>query len=260
MARRMRRLQLPPPAGGLFGTVTRVETRRPAAALTFDDGPHPVYTPRLLDILERHGAHATFFMVGENAQRHPELVRRVSEAGHAIGNHSWDHPSFPLISRRERRDQIQRCAAALVPHGSPLFRPPYGMQDVASRLDAGRLGYSVIAWSVTSDDWCGGDAAAVAGQIESALEPGCIVVLHDRLVDVEDEAYFDRQPLIEAVDLVLGRMRARFEFVTVPELLAMGRPRRELWIKPANRAWLNGLRREEGPGPQYAEDPFSRSA
>ena len=75
--------------------------------LTFDDGPDPEYTPRLLEILHRHGARATFFMAGEAARQHPELVRQVAQAGHAIGNHGWDHPSFPFISRDERLAQMR---------------------------------------------------------------------------------------------------------------------------------------------------------
>lgn len=77
------------------GTITSVTTRAPVVALTFDDGPHLEYTPRLLDILQRYQASATFFMIGEVAQKHPELVQLVAQAGHAIGNHSWDHRFFP---------------------------------------------------------------------------------------------------------------------------------------------------------------------
>src|SRR6266849_2574451 len=102
-------------ARNLIGTIAHVATRDAVAALTFDDGPHPEYTPRLLQILERHQARATFFMLGEKAHRYPELVQRVAQAGHAIGNHSWDHPVFPEISRRERRDQIRACAKAIDP-------------------------------------------------------------------------------------------------------------------------------------------------
>ena len=80
------------------GTITGVTTRDPVAALTFDDGPHPEYTPLLLNILERYQARATFFMIGDAAQRHPDLVRQVAQGGHAIGNHSWDHPFFPSLS------------------------------------------------------------------------------------------------------------------------------------------------------------------
>src|SRR5690242_18370490 len=89
----------------VFGTITHVSTSKPAVALTFDDGPDPVFTPRLLDILQQHHAKATFFMVGQAAERHPDIVKKVAAAGHAIGNLSWDHPSFPLLTGRERRDQ-----------------------------------------------------------------------------------------------------------------------------------------------------------
>jgi peptidoglycan/xylan/chitin deacetylase (PgdA/CDA1 family) len=74
-------------------TITHVSTNEPLAALTFDDGPDPLYTPRVLEILQKHRAQATFFMVGQTALRHPDLVQLVARGGHAIGNHSWDHPS-----------------------------------------------------------------------------------------------------------------------------------------------------------------------
>src|SRR3990172_5069992 len=100
----------------VLGTVTHVSTHASVVALTFDDGPHPEFTPRLLDILDKHQAQATFFMIGAAAQRYPDLVRRAAQAEHAIGNHSWDHPSFPLITGRERRAQMRACAQAITPY------------------------------------------------------------------------------------------------------------------------------------------------
>src|SRR5206468_4992188 len=88
-------------AGKIRGAITHVATGEAIAALTFDDGPHPEFTPRLLDILDKHRARATFFMLGENARRHPDLVQRVAQVGHVIGNHSWDHSVFPSLTRRE---------------------------------------------------------------------------------------------------------------------------------------------------------------
>ncbi|HEX2524363.1 MAG TPA: polysaccharide deacetylase family protein, partial [Terriglobia bacterium] len=142
------------PVNPFLGTVTSVQTRVPVASLTFDDGPHPEFTPRLLDILRHHKARATFFMLGQAAQKHPEIVRRVAEAGHAIGNHTWDHLSFPLLSERERQRQLKTCADAIAPYGLRLFRPPYGEQSLASRLSAARLGYEVIMFSVDVGDFC----------------------------------------------------------------------------------------------------------
>jgi peptidoglycan-N-acetylglucosamine deacetylase len=241
----------------ILGTVTCVVTRDPVAALTFDDGPHPEYTARLLDILERHQARATFFMTGEAAQRHPELVKRVAQGGHAIGNHSWNHPSFPLISGRERREQIRACAKATAPYGKRLFRPPYGEQNIASRFDPLLLGYQVIMFDVSTDDWCGGDAVSIADQLERQLHPGSLVVLHDRLSDALDESYFNREPVLGAVQILLERLGDRFRFVTVPELLRHGKAQKEVWYKPANLELLNKLRREGAPARQYAKTPRS---
>jgi len=108
----------------VLGTITGVSTSHPVVALTFDDGPHPDFTPKILEILKRHQARATFFMLGKNAQKHPDIVNNVALGGHAIGNHSWDHPSFPLIGSRERRRQLSSCHHALAPNGGRKIRSP----------------------------------------------------------------------------------------------------------------------------------------
>jgi peptidoglycan/xylan/chitin deacetylase (PgdA/CDA1 family) len=238
----------------VIGTISHVHTQESIAALTFDDGPDPEYTPRLLDILERYGAHATFFMTGKAVQAHPELVRRVAAAGHAIGNHSWDHPSFPSISGRERRAQIRACAQALAPYGSRLFRPPYGDQNIASRIDAVLLGYKVVMFDARSDDWCGGDSDTIARQLERRMHPGAILVAHDRLSDALDEAYFNREPLLKGIEIFLGRVGDRVRFITIPELLRRGRAHKEIWYKRSNVELLNRLLEREGPGRRYVEN------
>src|SRR5262245_62035695 len=144
------------------GTITNVVTRDPVAALTFDDGPHREYTPLLLGILERYHARATFFMVGESAQRHPELVQQVVQAGHAVGNHSWDHPSFPSLPTHERQKQIRACEQVLAPYGKRLFRPPYGHENPGSHRDVVSLYYQVVNWSLDAEDWEEHDPAWMA--------------------------------------------------------------------------------------------------
>jgi peptidoglycan-N-acetylglucosamine deacetylase len=238
----------------VIGTISHVHTRESVAALTFDDGPDPEYTPRLLDILERFKAHATFFMTGEAAQAHPELVRRVAQAGHAIGNHSWDHPSFPSISGRERRTQIRACAQALAPYGSRLFRPPYGEQNIASRIDALLLGYKVVMFDAWSDDWCGGDADTIANQLERRIRPGSVIALHDRLSDALDESYFNREPMLKAIEIFLDRLDGRFRLVTIPELLRHGRATKKLWYRESNVELLNKLFVRGGPGRRYSQN------
>jgi peptidoglycan/xylan/chitin deacetylase (PgdA/CDA1 family) len=228
-----------------IGIVTHVSTQDNVVALTFDDGPHPVYTPRLLNVLGAHGAHATFFMVGEAAQRHPDLVREVARADHAIGNHSWDHQSLPLISSRERRAQIRACEKAITPYGQRLLRPPYGHQPVASLFDALCLGYQVIAWSLHAYDWLDHDANWMADRLVSRIRPGDVILLHDAIYQSIEDRYADREPMLKAVDILLERLGGAFRFITVPELLRHGRPQRQRWCREADPDWLNRL---GGPG------------
>jgi peptidoglycan-N-acetylglucosamine deacetylase len=234
-----------PPGQALLGTITHVVTRHNVAALTFDDGPHPDYTVRLLDILERHHARGTFFMLGEAVQKYPEIVRRVAQGGHAIGNHSWDHPSFPLISSRERRRQMRAWERAASPYASRIFRPPYGEQSLASRLDALWLRYEVIAWNVDVGDWWDRDAQRMANLLVNRVKPGSVITLHDVLHQRTDadkrpkltrEPCSDREPMLAAVSSFLEQTANQYRFVTVPELLQYGRPKRENWyrITPAS--------------------------
>jgi peptidoglycan/xylan/chitin deacetylase (PgdA/CDA1 family) len=241
-------------ARNVVGTITHVTTRDSMVALTFDDGPDVDYTPRLLGILERYRTRATFFMTGEAAQRHPELVKRVAQAGHAIGNHSWDHPSFPYISARERRAQIRACAKAIAPYGERLFRPPYGHQNIASRIDALLLGYQVVMFDGWANDWRGGDADTIVRELEERIHPGNVIVLHDRLSDVLEESYFSREPMLEAVEMLLNRVGERFRFVTIPELLRHGRAHKVLWYKEGDPEFLNKLRRADGHGRKYVQN------
>jgi peptidoglycan/xylan/chitin deacetylase (PgdA/CDA1 family) len=205
-------------------TLLRVATDEPVIALTFDDGPDPVETPAVVEVLERHGARGTFFMVGERAAAQPALVARVATAGHAVANHSWDHPSFRRIDRSARGEQLRRGAAALAPFGVPLFRPPFGEQSVASLRDARRAGMQVVAWDVVAEDWRDAPADYLVGRVLRRLRRGSIVVFHDSLYVSQEPRYRDRAPMRAALDELLGRLAPTFRFVTLPELLALGRP------------------------------------
>jgi peptidoglycan/xylan/chitin deacetylase (PgdA/CDA1 family) len=213
------------------GSLVRVATREPAIALTFDDGPHPHDTPRVLEVLARHGARGTFFLVGKSVRRHPEVVARIVAGGHALANHSWDHPSFRRIDGPFRRAQIAWCAEALAPHapappeGTPrLFRPPFGEQSLASRLDAGRAGHRVIGWDVVAEDWRDDAAELLVARVMRRLRRGSIVLFHDTLYVTEEERYRERTPMLQALEILLARLAGDFRFVTVPELLRLGRP------------------------------------
>ena len=227
--------------GKVIGTITHFSTIQPVVALTFDDGPHPVDTPLLLDLLERYQAKVTFFMIGKSAEKYPQIVSRTVAAGHAIGNHSWDHPSFSLISGRERRTQIRACATAIAPHGLPLFRPPYAHQNIISRLEAWQLGHEVIGWNLAAADWRGYSATQIYNRLKNGLHPGSIVLLHDTLNTASEIQYASREPMLEAVDRLLDQFKDRFHFVTIPDMFQYGDAERRLWFRKANSNSLNRL-------------------
>lgn len=214
--------------GRVYGTICRVTANEPIAALTFDDGPDPVYTAEVLGVLKEFNVRGTFFMVGQSAEAHPDIVNRVAREGHAIGNHSWNHYSFPLISSLERWEQIKKCENAIRPYSQKLLRFPYGMTNKRCKIEAMLMGFKIIGWSVSSDDWWQADSRLVAGNIISDISPGSIILMHDRLFDMgrpikgpknDKEAYIDREPMIIALREILVKLKGKFAFVTIPELL-----------------------------------------
>jgi peptidoglycan/xylan/chitin deacetylase (PgdA/CDA1 family) len=240
-------------AKAFIGTITHAETSDAVLALTFDDGPHPEYTLRLLDVLDKYQAKATFFCVGKFAAKHLDVIRQAAEAGHVIGNHTWDHSSFPLLTHRERWAQLKKCTEALRPYESRLFRPPYGQQSLASRLDLLQQGYQVVGWTHEAGDWRLTNASQIVEQVLRGIRPGRIIVFHDRIATARSSEYFNREPMLEAVQEILARLSGHYRFVTVPELACCGQLVRENWYYGADACWLNELI-EEGdvPGRQYS--------
>ncbi len=226
----------------VLGSLTHVVTTHAVLSLTFDDGPDPENTPKVLALLEKFQARGTFFVVGQAAARHPDLVRRIAAGGHTIGIHSWDHRAFPGLSGRERRRQIRECERVLQPYMSRLFRPPYGEQTVMSRLEAFAMGYEVVGWNLNSGDWYESQPSVMGKYLLEMVAPGGIVLFHDTLydrgipahgVDHEHASWPDRQAMLGALETVLDQLCRSYRFVTVPELLKVGRPRRSFWFKPS---------------------------
>lgn len=239
----------------IAGTVVRVRTIEPLVALTFDDGPDPEGTPALLERLAAHGAKATFFMIGMRAAKHPQLVEAVHRAGHAIGNHTWDHPSLPLVSRVERRRQLLRTAEILPRQGRMLFRPPYGHFDAASQMDVFLCAGQAVAWSDIIPDWEGRPAAELAELAQQALRPGAILAMHDGLVDFMNPAWRDRRPMLEAVETLLSENAGRYEFVTLPELMRRGKPVRACWRMTPDIQMLNRIENADANPRRYGRKP-----
>ena len=144
---------------GLFPSrlvATRARPRRKTLYLTFDDGPHPEYTAPVLDLLKAHDASATFFLIGERIDRHPDVVRRIVDEGHALGNHSWSHPRMDTLPLSAQLDEIARTDAALSAYDGRAthpFRPPSGALPANLLLHFARIGRTIAFWSYDSHDY-----------------------------------------------------------------------------------------------------------
>jgi len=165
-----------------LGSVWRGPRAGRKVALTFDDGPDPEHTPRVLDILAAHGARATFFLIGERVGRSSALVRRIADAGHDLGNHTWSHRSLWLSGPRETSRQVTQGHEAITQAaGAPprYFRPPWGMTNLALFPVLRRLGTPCVFWTLQTE---GRRPAGPALQVERArrrVRAGAIVDLHD---------------------------------------------------------------------------------
>lgn len=169
--------------------VVRPQRRLPhagrAVALTFDDGPDPESSPAVLDLLAAAGATATFFLVGERAARHPQLVRRISADGHAVGSHSWSHPRPWELSARQLHDDYARGHDAVqdaLGHPTPLFRPPHGHLGPAGLLALLRLRLRPVLWTHDPEDWAAGTTRRQILERLADVQAGDVVLLHDALV------------------------------------------------------------------------------
>lgn len=151
--------------------------------LTFDDGPHPEHTPALLDLLAAHGARATFFLIGREAERYPDVVARILREGHALGNHSWSHPQFERLDLAAQRDEIERTDRLLQGFdGLPRhdFRPPRGVMPRPMLLDCVRRGRRIAYWSYDSLDYSQRSAEElIASARRHPPRPGEILLMHD---------------------------------------------------------------------------------
>lgn len=172
-----------PSASGLCAVVTRFTTRRREIWLTIDDGPDPVTTPQVLDLLKTHRARATFFLIGERAARHPDLVAEILRQGHTVGNHTYRHScaGFWCASPRRLTMEIDDCATAIEQAGarpSPWFRPPVGIKNPFLHRQLTARGLRLIMWSARGYDCVSRPAAALA-RINRDLRPGAIVLVHE---------------------------------------------------------------------------------
>ena len=198
--------------------IEQVTVQEKVVAFTFDDGPHPVYTPQVLDIFRRAGGHATFFMIGEEMEAHPDIAAEVHREGHEIANHTYTHPNLTELTLEEAGEELRRAEQLVqkVTGGSARsFRPPYfGVNDDILALAAER-GYRTIgAANGAARDWDNPGTEHIVEHSRSAVKPGSVLIFHD--------GYGDRSQTVEAVRVLVEELTADgYRLVTVSELLDM---------------------------------------
>jgi peptidoglycan/xylan/chitin deacetylase (PgdA/CDA1 family) len=190
----------------------------PFIAMTFDDGPSSTLTPELLDILAAHHIHATFFVIGRNVVDHPEILQRAVREGHEIGNHTWSHPSLGKMRDDGVRAELQKTDDAIraaIGTRPVLMRPPYGsIKARQKQWIHAQFGYRTILWDVDPLDWKRPGPSVVTSRIVRETRPGSIILSHDI-----------HPGTIKAMPATFDQLQEKgFKFVTVSELIAMGKP------------------------------------
>jgi peptidoglycan/xylan/chitin deacetylase (PgdA/CDA1 family) len=198
---------------------TAVQTARPRAVgrpapatagsagvvyLTFDDGPTPAWTPRVLELLARHRALATFFVLGRGAAAHPELVRQEFAAGHGVANHTWNHRRLTGLTAEGLAAEVVATSATIQRiTGAPVrcLRPPYAKVDTASASRVRALGLRLVLWDIDTDDWLRPGAGVIAGRVLGRVRSGDVVLLHD--------GGGNRSQTVAALEQVLPTLSAR---------------------------------------------------
>ena len=188
-------------------------------ALTFDDGPDPRFTPQLLDLLAEHDIQATFFVTGARAEAFPDLLQRIVDEGHIVGNHTYSHPNLVEASDisilEEEVRQTEDIINDIIGYRTRLFRAPYGFlyDELVEKL--AEMNYSIVGWSVDSLDWQEAAPEVIAYNVISNIHPGAIILMHDGAGETGD-----RTNTIEALRQIIPNLTEQgLDFVTVPELL-----------------------------------------
>ncbi|KAB2337711.1 polysaccharide deacetylase family protein [Cytobacillus depressus] len=157
------------------------ETENKIVALTFDDGPDGYYTPKILDILKEKNISATFFIIGDQVKMFPNVVKRIQQEGHAVGNHTWSHPNLFELTTTQLKNELQQTDEVIFSHTgirTRLFRPPYGYYAKSDLQIIDKLGYKVIMWSIDTVDWSGKSSEEIVLKVNMEESPGAIILQH----------------------------------------------------------------------------------
>lgn len=205
-----------------FAVVHYVQTDQPVVALTFDDGPHPVFTPEVLAVLRRYGVPGTFFMMGKQMEKHPELVEQALREGHTIGNHTYSHPHLRQKRSQDIAQEFERTENLIVRftrHRSHLLRPPYGEYNERVCDFARQHRYRIVQWVVCAENRLAPTPEAMAQRVLDKVRPGGIILAHDGT----SEDVLDRTHTVQSLPLIIeGLQKKGYRFVTLPTLLTYG--------------------------------------
>ena len=184
-------------------------------ALSFDDGPHKTQTDAVLDVLKKHNIKATFFVIGKNARENPEVLRRIADEGHEIGNHTYSHSLKKKVSEKVIEEEItknEETILELCELQTRLLRPPGGRVDSNLLKIAERLDYKIILWDVDTRDWAHTPTDRIVDNVLKNTQNGSIILFHDYVFGNSDTAI--------ALDTVITELTKKgFNFVTVGELI-----------------------------------------
>ena len=191
-------------------------------ALTFDDGPHPIYTPQILDILDQYQVKATFFMIGSRMEEYPDTVKEVSARGHLIGNHTYTHPgNLGTLSPKELKWEIDQCQLSMqriAGQDTHLFRPPRGVLNPEIIKSVQKKGYTIVLWGICTHNYKAPTPEMMAARVINSAHPGLIVLLHDGRTDF-------RWKEVVATRLIVENLSQQgYRFVTLEELKPGNKP------------------------------------
>ncbi len=184
-------------------------------ALTFDDGPHPRLTPEILDILKKYDIHATFFLVGENANNYPNVVEQILADGHEIGNHTYTHGKVSECGFFEMKKEFEACESAIyeiADYKTKLLRPPEGYLDSKIKAISKELDYNIILWNIDTKDWAHEAPEKICKNITDHISGGSIILMHDYI------SY--NSPTPKALELFIPVLLEQgYQFVVVSDLI-----------------------------------------
>lgn len=181
--------------------------------ITFDDGPNYQYTQKYIDVLKKYNAKATFFVIGKNVERNPQLIKLIADDGFEIGTHSYSHKNMAKMSRQQIENELWRSSMdiySITKQKVTLFRPPYGAFNNDVKDIAQELGLKIILWNVDSLDWRKTDYKTIVNRVEKNTHSGSIILMHE-----------GHKNTLEALPLILHDLQSKgYKFVTVSDLLA----------------------------------------